>query len=340
MSSHAHPAKHSAPKQRNATSGSERETPVPSWTVDRMPSLVGRNVIVTGANSGIGLEAARVFAAKGAHVVLAVRDVMRGRDAAATVTGSTEVRHLDLANLQSVRAFAQAWTENIHILVNNAGVMVPPLGRTADGFELQFGVNHLGHFALTNLLLPHISGRVVTVASSAHRSATIDFDDLNWHTRRYGLGSGGYEQSKLANLLFTLELQRRLDRSGSPVIATAAHPGMTATNLMSSSESPVMTAFAKLAVRLLAQDAVMGATPTLFAATEDLPGGSYAGPGSRREMAGPPILVGRSAMAADPVAAALLWAASEDLTGVHYPATQMRRPSLNRHTSPDAGDSA
>ncbi|HYI34839.1 MAG TPA: oxidoreductase [Glaciibacter sp.] len=317
---------------------SGRGVPAPTWTVDQIPSLAGRNVIVTGANSGIGLEAARVFAAKGAHVVFAVRDEKRGRDAAATVTGSTEVRHLDLANLQSVRGFAQAWTRNIHILVNNAGVMVPPLSRTADGFELQFGINHLGHFALTNLLLPLISGRVVTVASSAHRSATIDFDDLNWHTRRYGRGSGGYEQSKLANLLFTLELQRRLDRSGSPVIATAAHPGMTATNLMSSSESPAMIAFAKLAVRLFAQDAVVGATPTLFAATEDLPGGSYAGPGRRREMAGPPILVSRSALAANPVAAARLWAASEDLTGVRYPAAQMRRLSMNQHTSPDRRD--
>ena len=191
------------------------QTHVPDWTVDRIPSLAGKTVIVTGANSGIGLEAARVFAAKGAHVVFAVRDEKRGRDAAATVIGSTEIRHLDLADLQSVRAFAEAWKDDVHILVNNAGVMVPPLGRTADGFELQFGINHLGHFALTNLLLPHISGRVVTVASSAHRSATIDFDDLNWHTRRYGSGSGGYEQSKLANLLFTLELQRRLEGSGS-----------------------------------------------------------------------------------------------------------------------------
>jgi NAD(P)-dependent dehydrogenase (short-subunit alcohol dehydrogenase family) len=206
--------------------------------------------------------------------------------------------------------------------------MVPPLGRTADGFELQFGINHLGHFALTNLLLPRISGRVVTVASSAHRSATIDFDDLHWHTRRYGSGSGGYEQSKLANLLFTLGLQRRLERSGSPVIATAAHPGMAATNLMSSSESPVMTAFAKMAVRLFAQDAVMGATPTLFAASEDLPGGSYAGPGRRHEMAGPPVLVGRSSQAADPVVAARLWTASEELTEVRYPAAQMERPAV------------
>jgi len=335
MSAQTHPAKHSAPEQRlRPTARAEGDVPVRTWTVDRMPSLAGKNVIVTGANSGIGLEAARVFAAKGAHVVFAVRDEERGRDAAATVTGSTEVRHLDLANLQSVRGFAQAWTKSIHILVNNAGVMVPPPGRTSDGFELQFGINHLGHFALTNLLLPYLSGRVVTVASNAHRSATIDFDDLNWNTRRYGTGSGGYEQSKLANLLFTLELQRRLEESGSPVIATAAHPGMTATNLMSSSESRVMTAFAKVAVRLFAQDVVMGATPTLFASTEDLPGGSYAGPGGRREMAGPPILVGRSAVAADPVAAARLWAASEDLTGVRYPAAQMHRPSTSESTKP------
>ena len=229
-----------------------------------------------------------------------------------------------------MRAFAEAWTQDIHILVNNAGVMVPPLGRTADGFELQFGINHLGHFALTNLLLPQISGRVVTVGSNAHRSATIDFDDLNWHTRRYGSGSGGYEQSKLANLLFTLELQRRLERSGSPVIATAAHPGMTATNLMSSSESPVMTAFAKVAVRLFAQDAVMGATPTLFAATEDIRGGSYAGPRSRREMAGSPVLVGRSSQAADLGVAARLWTASEGLTEVRYPAIQMERAAVTR----------
>jgi NAD(P)-dependent dehydrogenase (short-subunit alcohol dehydrogenase family) len=295
------------------------------WTADRIPNLAGQTVIVTGANSGIGLEAARVFAAKGAHVVLAVRDEARGRDAAAGIDGSTEVRALDLADLGSVRAFADGWTGAIDILVNNAGVMVPPFGHTRDGFELQFGINHLGHFVLTNLLLPHITGRVVTVASSAHRSGTIDFDDLNWATRRYGSGGGGYEQSKLANLLFTLELQRRLAAAGSVVIATAAHPGMTATNLMSSSESPVMTLLAKVAVRLFAQDAVMGATPTLFAATADVPGGSYAGPSTRREMAGPPVLVGRSAQAADPVVAARLWTASEELTGVRFPSDLVRQ---------------
>ena len=297
------------------------------WTIDRIPALTGKTIIVTGANSGIGLEAARVFAAKGAHVVLAVRDEKKGRDAAATLIGSTEVRHLDLADLTSVRAFAADWTGDIHALVNNAGVMVPPFGHTKDGFELQFGTNHLGHFALTNLLLPHITGRVVTVASSAHRSGTIDFDDLNWATRRYGSGAGAYEQSKLANLLFALELQRRLAASGSPVISTAAHPGMSATNLMSSNESPVMSVFAKVVVRLFAQDAVTGATPTLFAATAPIPGGSYAGPGNRREMAGPPVLVGRSDAAADVVVAARLWAASEELTGVRFPAAQLKGTS-------------
>jgi len=303
-----------------------------TWTADRIPNLAGSSIIVTGGNSGIGLEAARVFAAKGAHVVLAVRDETRGRDAAAGIHGSTEVRRLDLADLTSVRAFAESWTGDIHVLVNNAGVMVPPFGHTKDGFELQFGTNHLGHFALTNLLLPHITGRVVTVASSAHRSGTIDFDDLNWETRRYGGGGGAYEQSKLANLLFTLELQRRLEASGSHVIATAAHPGMTATNLMSSSESPVMTVLAKVAVRLFAQGAVMGATPTLFAAIAAVPGGSYAGPSTRREMAGPPVLVGRSAQAADPAAAARLWAASEELTGVRFPSDFVRRPAVELAT--------
>ena len=151
----------------------------------------------------------------------------------------------------------------------------------------------------------------MTVASGAHRSGTIDFDDLNWATRRYGGGSGAYGQSKLANLLFTLELQRRLEASGSSVIATAAHPGMVATILMSSSENPVTTVVAKVAVHLFARDAATGATPTLFAATEAVPGGSYAGPGNRRELAGPPVLVGRSDMAVDPAIAARLWTASE-----------------------------
>ena len=291
------------------------------WTTDRMPNLAGTTVIVTGANSGIGLESARVFAAEGAHVVFAVRDEKKGRVAATTVPGSTEVRPLDLAHPRSVREFAQNWSGGIQLLLTNAGVLVPPFGHTKDGFELQFGINHLGHFALSNLLFPRITGRVVTVASSVHRSGTIDFDDLNSQRRRYGGGSGAYAQSKLANLLFTLELQRRLEASRSSVIATAAHPGMAVTHLMSSSKNPVLTLLAKVAVALVAQDAESGATPTGFAATKYVPGGSYAGPGNRREMAGPPVLVGRSEVASNLAAAARLWTASEQLTGVRHPAS-------------------
>jgi NAD(P)-dependent dehydrogenase (short-subunit alcohol dehydrogenase family) len=294
-----------------------------AWTTGRGGRLEGKTVIVTGANSGIGFEAATVFAAKGAHVVFAVRDEKKGRNAAESIAGRTEVRRLDLADLASVREFAEGWTGGIHLLINNAGVLLPPFGHTMDGFEQQFGINHLGHFALTNLLLPHITGRVVTVASSAHRTGSIDFDDVNWVSRRYGNGSGAYAQSKLANLLFTLELQRRLEGAGSSVIATAAHPGMAATNLMSSSENPVMTMIAKVAVWLFAQDAASGAGPTLFAATEPVPGGSYAGPGNRRELAGPPVLVGRSRDATNLDTAYRLWALSEELTGVRYPADQV-----------------
>jgi NAD(P)-dependent dehydrogenase (short-subunit alcohol dehydrogenase family) len=294
-------------------------TLAPEWTAAQIPDLTGKTIVVTGANSGIGRETARSLAEHGAHVVLAVRDVQKGRVAAAEMTGSTEVRALDLADLASVHRFAEGWTGGIHVLVNNAGVMIPPLGRTRDGFELQFGINHLGHFALTNLLLPHITGRVVTVASGAHRSGTIDFDDLNWERRRYGGGSGGYGQSKLANLLFTLELQRRLSASGSGMLALAAHPGMAATNLGSHSGNPVMTAIGSVIVRLFAQDAAGGAMPTVFAATAPIPGGSYAGPGNRREMTGPPVLVGRSDAALDASAARRLWDASERLTGVSWP---------------------
>jgi len=202
-------------------------------------------------------------------------------------------------------------------------VMVPPLAHTVDGLERQFATNHLGHFALSNLLLPHISGRVVTLSSSAHRTGTIDFDDLGWRRRRYGTGSAAYAQSKLANLLFTLELQRRLSDSGSPVLATAAHPGMAATNLGSSSHNMLLRMIGTVVVRLFAQTAARGAEPTLFAATAPIASASYAGPGNRGGMTGPPVLVDRSAAASDLNLAARLWAASEDLTGVRYPAAAM-----------------
>ncbi|WP_210592486.1 oxidoreductase [Streptomyces sp. GESEQ-35] len=292
------------------------------WNDTDLPDLTGRTAVVTGANSGIGLTAADALARVGAHVVFAVRDLERGRAAAATVRGSTEVRRLDLADLRSVRDFAAGWRDPIHVLINNAGVMMLPRQQTRDGFEMQFGTNHLGHFALTNLLLPYVQDRVVTVSSGAHRwgAVTIDFDDLNltagYTPRR------AYAQSKLANLLFTLELQRRLTESGSPVRAFAVHPGYAATKLQSHAANPVLRAFMAIGNRFMAQDDRAGALPTLYAATQDLPGASYVGPDGRGEMRGAPTLVGRTRAASDPAEARRLWTVSEELTGVNWPSRQ------------------
>src|SRR4051812_12282107 len=202
------------------------------WTAKDLPSQAGRTFVITGANSGIGLAAARELGRAGARVVLAVRDEARGRAAAESIPGKTEVRRLDLADLASVHAFAEAWDGDLDVLVNNAGVMAVPERRTKDGFELQIGTNHLGHFALTNLLLPRVRDRIVTVASGAHRMGSIRLDDLNWERGSYNRWRA-YGQSKLANLLFVSELQRRLEEAGSDVRALAAHPGWAATNLQS-----------------------------------------------------------------------------------------------------------
>ncbi|MER6678832.1 oxidoreductase [Streptomyces sp. NPDC000983] len=289
------------------------------WNETDLPDLHGRTAVVTGANSGIGLTAARALAGAGAHVVLAVRDTERGRAAAATVAGSTEVRRLDLADLASVREFAAAWDGPLELLINNAGVMMIPPRRTRDGFEMQFGTNHLGHFALTNLLLPHLTGRVVTVSSAAHRwgDGAIHFDDLDsaakYHPRH------AYGQSKLANLLFTLELQRRLTESGSRVRALAAHPGYSATNLQSHAASRVERLGMRISNRFVAQSDRAGCLPTLYAATQDLPGASYVGPDGVGEWRGAPTLVSRSRAASDPATARRLWTVSEELTGVRCP---------------------
>jgi NAD(P)-dependent dehydrogenase (short-subunit alcohol dehydrogenase family) len=289
-----------------------------TWSTADIPDQTGRSVIVTGGNSGIGRAAARALARAGARVVLAVRDVEKGNSAAATMPGETEVRRLDLASLASVREFAAAWEGDLDLLINNAGVMVPPFTRTEDGFELQFGTNHLGHFALTNLLLDHVTGRVVTVSSTGHRMGRIDFDDLNWERRTYTPWRA-YGQSKLANLLFTAELQRRLTAAGSSVLATAAHPGYAATNLQFHSGRRVVDIVSALGNRVLAQDEAGGALPTLFAATADIPGDSFAGPGGFMEQRGAPKLVGRSDAARDAGVARRLWDASEALTGVRFP---------------------
>ena len=287
------------------------------WTTSDLPAYGGDTVVVTGANSGIGFEAAKALAGHGARVVLAVRNTGKGDSAAAKIDGAVEVRELDLADLASVRRFADDWSGDIRLLINNAGRMAPPLERTKDGFELQFGTNHLGHFALTNLLLPRITGRVVTVSSFAHYGGKIDFDDPNWRTRHYRRWAA-YGQSKLANLLFTLELQRRLTAVGSPVIATAAHPGFAATNLQSRSTSDVVNRISDAASRAIGQPAASGALPTLFAAAADVPGGAFAGPSGPLQLRGAPKLVGRSAAASDKVTAQLLWELSTDLTGVRW----------------------
>ncbi|MFC3577938.1 oxidoreductase [Streptomyces yaanensis] len=293
------------------------------WNTTDITDQSGRTAVVTGANSGIGLVTADALARAGAHVVLAVRDVRRGEAAAATVRGakgSVEVRRLDLADLASVREFAAGWQGDLDLLVNNAGVMNIPEASTKDGFEMQFGTNHLGHFALTNLLLPHITDRVVTVASGAHRFPAgmhIHFDNLNL-TGEYA-PMVAYGQSKLANLLFTLDLQRRLTEAGSRVRALAAHPGWAATNLQGHDASVVRRVAMRVGNRVLAQDDKAGALPTLYAATQDLPGASYVGPDGLGEMRGAPTLVGRSRAASDPESARRLWTASEELTGVTFP---------------------
>jgi NAD(P)-dependent dehydrogenase (short-subunit alcohol dehydrogenase family) len=289
-----------------------------TFTTEDIPDMTSRTVIITGANSGIGRAAANALAAAGARVVLAVRNLEKGRAAAGSMPGETEVRELDLAQLESVREFASAWEGEIDLLVNNAGVMVPPLTHTPDGFELQFGTNHLGHFALTNLLLDRVSGRVVTVSSTGHRMGAIDFDDLNWERKRY-IAWRAYGQSKLANLLFTAELQRRLSAVGSAVLAMAAHPGYAATNLQFHSQHRSHDLNSHVGNRLLAQDERGGALPTLYAAVADVPGNSFAGPGGFLEQRGAPKLVGRSQAAKDPDVARRLWEVSEQLTGVSFP---------------------
>ena len=288
------------------------------WTPKDLPSQSGRTVVITGANSGIGLAAARELGRAGARVVLAVRDEARGRDAAGSIAGETEVRKLDLADLSSVHAFADGFDGDVDVLINNAGVMAIPERRTADGFEMQIGTNHLGHFALANLLLTQIRDRVVVVASGAHRMGEIRLDDLNWEQGGYKSWRA-YGQSKLANLLFTFELQRRLADAGSDVRAVAAHPGYAATNLQSHTGNVIQHVGMWIGNKLIAQSDEQGAWPTLYAATQDVAGDSYVGPDGFQEGRGHPTLVGRSDAARDAGVARKLWERSEQLTGVSFP---------------------
>jgi NAD(P)-dependent dehydrogenase (short-subunit alcohol dehydrogenase family) len=297
------------------------------WTTADIPDQTGRTAVITGANTGLGYETAAALAAKGAHVVLAVRNLDKGKDAAdriaATPGATVTLQELDLTSLESIRAAAdqlRSRHDTIDLLINNAGVMFTPRSTTKDGFELQFGTNHLGHFAFTGLLLDRVvavpGSRVVTVSSVGHRFARngIRFDDLQWE-RSYSR-TGAYGQAKLANLLFTYELQRRL--TGTTTLAAAAHPGGSRTEL--TRNLPPLVGAATRLVEPLFQDADMGALPTLRAATDpSVLGGEYYGPDGFAEQRGYPRVVASSTASHDVAAQKRLWTVSEELTGVTYP---------------------
>lgn len=285
------------------------------WT--DVPRQDGRRYVVTGASSGLGLETARILAHRGAQVVLAVRNLDKGAAAAERISGDVVVRRLDVSDLGSVRAFAEA-TDRVDVLVNNAGILGVPFGTSVDGFELHFATNHLGHFALTNLLLPRITDRVVVVGSQSHRSGELDLEDLDWKRRGYR-GYAAYGASKLANLLFLAELQRRLTAAGSTLRATGAHPGSTATGITGSTGNALKTWVGSFGHQLVGMPAWRGALTTVYAATMDIPGNTYIGPDGLREMSGWPVSVGRSRAASDPQLARGLWTRSEELSGTAFP---------------------
>lgn len=303
------------------------------WTESDIPSLEGKTALVTGANSGLGLETARALAAHGAHVVMACRGAGKAQQAldsiGSRVAGARlSFLPLDLSDLASVRACATAFRAGharLDILCNNAGIMALPYGKTRDGFELQFGTNHLGHFALTGLLFDILratpEARVVTVSSLAHRSGKLRLDDPHWENGRYSR-SRAYGRSKLANLMFALELNRRVRKAGIDLLSVAAHPGYSATNIGFGgfAKGTLLGRMMDLGNRLLAQPADLGALPSLYAATAaDVAGGDYIGPDGPIEFRGYPIQVRPIKRALDEAEAAQLWALSETLTGVHFP---------------------
>lgn len=302
------------------------------WSSEQIGDQSGRSAIVTGANSGLGLATARELARHGARVVLACRNVLKGQEAIASIQAEVpdaqvELAELDLASLASVESFAEQFSsehDGLDLLINNAGVMAPPRRETADGFELQLGTNLLGHFALSARLIDRLHGRtdarVVTLSSNAHKMGRIDFEDLQ--SKRGYKRWGAYGQSKLADLMFALELDRRLRAAGSTIKSVAAHPGYAATNLQTAAP-PALDRIVMTATNLLlAQSAEMGALPSLYAATyPDLAGGSYVGPDGIGEFRGHPHIVSPSSSARDATVAARLWETAEELTGVSFELT-------------------
>ncbi|MFD2416325.1 SDR family NAD(P)-dependent oxidoreductase [Amycolatopsis pigmentata] len=279
------------------------------WTANDLPDLTGRTVVITGAGRGLGLITARELARAGAHVVMGVRDTGKAQRAVTGVPGTFDIRPLDVADLTSVRAFAGSWSGDLHILINNAGVMDIPAERTADGLDLQTTTNHTGPFVLTNLLLEHITDRVVHATSQLHRQGKIDLSDLDWRTRKYD-GMRAYEASKLAGVLFSLELQRRLSASGSRVRSVLASPGIARTALAAHSRSNFINRFT-----FLTNDPERGALSVLYAATQDVPGNSYVGPDGFGGLRGYPAVRRQGKAGLDPVMAARVWEATADLAG-------------------------
>lgn len=289
----------------------------PTWTPSRLGNLTGKRVVVTGATNGVGLGTARALAKAGAHVILAVRNTELGARRAAEMGGSTTVARVDLADQSSVRAFAGSIDDDVDILINNAGALTDRRTETVDGFEKTLGTNLLGPFALTNLLLPRVRSQIINVGSDAHRSATLHLDDL--HLRRHKWTRlGAYAQSKLAVMLWGLELDRRLRAAGSPVVTQLTHPGWVASNLSQLGDSPLMSAahkVVKMVADRLANDIDEGAAPTLYCISEPLPPGSYVGVTGRFGLRGGPVLIGRSPVACDYDVDARLVAFGEQETG-------------------------
>jgi NAD(P)-dependent dehydrogenase (short-subunit alcohol dehydrogenase family) len=309
------------------------------WTAANLPNLKGKVAVVTGANSGIGLGAARELARKGAQVVLAARNEQKGNAAVAAIRqeqpdANVELRRLDLSDLGAVRAFVAGFLQDystLDLLINNAGVMAIPYRKTVDGLEMQLGTNHFGHFALTGLLLDALlaapAARIVTVSSGAHKAGKMDFNNLNWENGGYNPWRA-YGRSKLANLLFAFELQRRLTRVGARAISVAAHPGYTATNLQAVGPQMEQSAWKEAIMRsmnaTIGQSVEMGSLPTLYAATApDVQGGDYIGPDGWFEMRGYPRRVEAMAAAHSEADAARLWSVSEEITHVHYAALEL-----------------
>lgn len=294
------------------------------WTTADIPDQSGRTVIVTGSNSGIGFEAAKALAAKKAKVIMACRNLEKANEAAGKIRSEinyadVKVMKLDLSNLKSVKDFVLEFNEKnnqLHLLINNAGVMIPPYTKTIDGFELQFGTNHLGHFALTAQLFDLIkttnNARIVNVASTAHKAGNINFNDLHWEKRKYNKVKA-YGDSKIANLYFTYELQKKLNEAKLEIVVTAAHPGWTSTNLQR-----YMGVFNFLNI-LFSQKQEMGALPTLRAATENgLKGAEYFGPSGFMEMKGYPVIVKSNKLSQNEEIAKQLWKVSEKLTNEKF----------------------